>query len=44
MEQLDLGFVADTVIGDASSGKGGLSGGQKRRVTVGVELITNPSI
>jgi hypothetical protein len=40
---LELGRVADSRIGDAASGQAGLSGGQKRRVTVGIELLTFPS-
>ena len=40
---LELSRVADSRIGDAASGQGGLSGGQKRRVTVGIELLTFPS-
>ena len=41
MEDLELTHVADTRIGDESLR--GLSGGQKRRVTVAVELVTEPS-
>ena len=40
---LELDRVADSRIGDAASGASGLSGGQKRRVTVGIELLTFPS-
>ena len=38
----DLGFVADNRIGDDVSG--GLSGGQRRRVTVAIELINRPQL
>jgi len=42
LRALDLEHVADTRIGDGESG--GLSGGQKRRVTVAIELVTGPSL
>ena len=41
IEDLELAHVADTIIGDETLR--GLSGGQKRRVTVAVELVTDPS-
>jgi len=43
LADLDLTHVADTRIGSGEGG-GGLSGGQKRRVTVGIELVTNPGL
>lgn len=43
LKQLDLSQVADTRIGQGDS-SGGLSGGQKRRVTIAIELVTNPSL
>lgn len=42
IRELDLSNVADTRIGGAS--RRGISGGQARRVTVGVELVTSPSV
>jgi ABC-type Mn2+/Zn2+ transport system ATPase subunit len=42
IRELDLRNVADTRIGGASGR--GISGGQARRVTVGVELVTSPSV
>jgi ABC-type multidrug transport system ATPase subunit len=39
---LSLGRCADSQVGDDIVG--GLSGGEKRRVNVGVELVTTPSI
>ena len=33
---------ADAYIGDELAGKKGISGGQKRRVSVGLELVSNP--
>eukprot|EP00123_Amoebidium_parasiticum_P009594 comp19578_c0_seq1/m.23017 comp19578_c0_seq1/g.23017 ORF comp19578_c0_seq1/g.23017 comp19578_c0_seq1/m.23017 type:complete len:697 (-) comp19578_c0_seq1:129-2219(-) len=42
IRSLDLGIVANTRIGDDRSG--GLSGGQKRRVTVAIEMVANPSV
>lgn len=35
---------ADTLIGDETQGMKGISGGQKRRVSLGIELIKDPSI
>lgn len=43
LEELDLIHVADTKIGDGD-GAGGLSGGQKRRLTVAIELVTGPGL
>lgn len=43
LEDLDLVHVADTRIG-AGDSSGGLSGGQKRRVTVAIELVKGPSL
>ena len=40
---LHLEPCADALIGSALS-KGGISGGEKKRVAIGMELITNPSI
>eukprot|EP01134_Creolimax_fragrantissima_P004115 CFRG4115T1 len=42
IRDLDLTKVCNTHVGDDSSG--GLSGGQKRRVTVAIEMISKPSI
>jgi ABC-type multidrug transport system ATPase subunit len=42
MKQLGLSHVADTIIG--GGGEGGLSGGEKRRVAIGVELVSEPNI
>mmetsp|Transcript_94503 Transcript_94503/g.137985 ORF Transcript_94503/g.137985 Transcript_94503/m.137985 type:complete len:623 (+) Transcript_94503:57-1925(+) len=43
IELLHLTNCADTVIGSALA-KGGISGGEKKRTAIGMELITNPSI
>mmetsp|Transcript_19538 Transcript_19538/g.32134 ORF Transcript_19538/g.32134 Transcript_19538/m.32134 type:complete len:825 (-) Transcript_19538:38-2512(-) len=43
LKELDLTAVADTRMGDGDGG-GGLSGGQKRRVTVAIELVTSPGL
>ena len=42
IEQLGLESVADSRIGDTA--KRGISGGEKRRLSIGVELVSNPSI
>ena len=44
LENLGLMHVADTLIGGSITVKGGLSGGEKKRVQCGVELVTNPEI
>lgn len=43
IDLLHLNNCADTMIGSALA-KGGISGGEKKRVAIGMELITNPSI
>ncbi|TPX31827.1 hypothetical protein SmJEL517_g04890 [Synchytrium microbalum] len=42
IRKLNLTKVADTRIG--SLGKRGISGGERRRLSIGVELVTSPSI
>ncbi|CAM9677396.1 unnamed protein product, partial [Laminaria digitata] len=42
LELLGLSSVADSVIG--KEGKRGISGGERKRVSIGVELITNPDV
>ncbi len=42
--ELDLEGCADTLIGDEFLGMKGISGGQKRRVSVGIELIKDPKV
>ncbi len=42
ISQLRLSHVANTRIGDSM--KRGISGGEKRRVSIGIELVTNPCI
>lgn len=42
LADVDLTHVADTKIGDDVSG--GLSGGQRRRVTIAIELISQPML
>ena len=39
---LRLQGCADTLVGDPESG--GVSGGERKRINIGVELVTNPSI
>ncbi|KAJ3167225.1 hypothetical protein HK101_011808 [Irineochytrium annulatum] len=42
MDTLGLTHVADVRVG--GFGKRGISGGEKRRVTIGVELVTSPAV
>ena len=42
MDELDISSIADRLIG--VPGKRGISGGEKRRVTIAQELVTSPSI
>ena len=44
LENLGLTGVADTLIGGGPLMSGGLSGGEKKRVQCGVELVTSPEI
>mmetsp|Transcript_38595 Transcript_38595/g.80883 ORF Transcript_38595/g.80883 Transcript_38595/m.80883 type:complete len:593 (+) Transcript_38595:216-1994(+) len=44
LDNLGLQHVADTLIGGGILMAGGLSGGEKKRVQCGVELVTNPSL
>ena len=43
IESLKLTRCADTIVGDGHNTRG-LSGGEKRRVSIGVELVANPRI
>jgi ABC-type multidrug transport system ATPase subunit len=42
MEKLGIGSLRDTRIGDA--GRRGISGGEMRRVSIGLELVALPDI
>eukprot|EP00300_Choanocystis_sp_HF-7_P021794 c20895_g1_i1.p1 GENE.c20895_g1_i1~~c20895_g1_i1.p1 ORF type:complete len:1359 (+),score=349.22 c20895_g1_i1:1-4077(+) len=41
---LELGSIADALIGDTTSGDQAISSEQRKRVTIGVELVANPSL
>ncbi|KAJ1643698.1 hypothetical protein LPJ64_004549 [Coemansia asiatica] len=43
MRQLRLTHVADSRVG-SSSGERGVSGGERKRVSIGIELVTDPAI
>jgi ABC-type multidrug transport system ATPase subunit len=42
IEALQLEHVSDSVIGDEA--KRGISGGQRKRVNVGMEMVADPSL
>jgi ATP-binding cassette subfamily G (WHITE) protein 2 len=42
IQQMGLGHVCDTVIGGPD--KRGISGGERKRVSVGIELLTHPEL
>ncbi|KAK9824375.1 hypothetical protein WJX72_009828 [[Myrmecia] bisecta] len=44
LDELDLNAAANTMIGDDSKGIKGISGGERRRVSVGIGVVTDPSI
>ncbi|KAK0538875.1 FAD-dependent urate hydroxylase [Tilletia horrida] len=44
MDELGLLHVRDSRIGDSAAGKRGISGGEKRRVSIACELVTSPSV
>ncbi|GFR41628.1 hypothetical protein Agub_g2355, partial [Astrephomene gubernaculifera] len=44
LKELDLVSCANTLIGDETIGLKGISGGQKRRVSVGIELVKDPRV
>eukprot|EP00567_Pseudictyota_dubia_P002639 CAMPEP_0197468362 /NCGR_PEP_ID=MMETSP1175-20131217/66043_1 /TAXON_ID=1003142 /ORGANISM="Triceratium dubium, Strain CCMP147" /LENGTH=641 /DNA_ID=CAMNT_0043004459 /DNA_START=144 /DNA_END=2069 /DNA_ORIENTATION=- len=44
LDNLGLQHVADTLVGGGALMSGGLSGGEKKRVQCGIELVTNPCL
>ena len=41
---LKLDTISDTRLGEASGGRRGVSGGERKRVAIGMELIVNPPV
>ena len=44
MKELGLLHIRDSLIGSTTSGKRGISGGERKRVSVASELVVNPSV
>lgn len=44
MQELGLIHVRDSLIGSTTSGQRGISGGERKRVSVASELVVNPSV
>lgn len=44
MEELGLLHIRDSLIGSTTSGQRGISGGERKRVSVASELVVNPSV
>lgn len=44
LESLSLVHVQDSVVGDPEHGKRGISGGERKRVSIGIELLSNPKV
>ncbi|KAI8821334.1 ABC-2 type transporter-domain-containing protein [Fimicolochytrium jonesii] len=42
MEDLGISHIADSRIGNST--RGGISGGEKKRVSIGIELVTDPAV
>lgn len=42
LELLGLSHIADNIVG--KEGRRGISGGERKRVSIGVELITSPDV
>jgi ABC-type lipopolysaccharide export system ATPase subunit len=42
IDELQLSHIADSRIGTSDSG--GISGGERKRVSIGVELVTEPGV
>jgi ABC-type multidrug transport system ATPase subunit len=44
LEALSLSHIQHSIVGDAESGQRGISGGERKRVSIGIELVAQPSV
>ncbi len=44
MEELGLLHIRNALIGSTTNGRRGISGGERKRVSVASELVVNPSV
>ncbi len=44
LDALSLTHIQHSIIGDAESGQRGISGGERKRVSIGIELVAQPSV